>query len=91
MTAYTTFDHLDARAVGEGWSEAAVAVLDVESPAGGRIVRLGLELDPSDLDRLPHHVDYVPLTPEQARSLADDLTEAAAAAEQDEEMTSGRS
>jgi hypothetical protein len=90
VTACTTFDHLDARAEGDGWSEAAVAVLDVASPAGAERVTLGLELDPSDVDRLPHHADYVPLTPAQARTLAAELESVAAAAEQGSAVTSRR-
>ncbi|WP_306059270.1 DUF6360 family protein [Natronococcus wangiae] len=90
VTAYTTFDHVDARAAGDGWVDEAVAVLDVESPRDERTVTLGLELDPGDLARLDPHADFVPLTPGQARVLAAELEAAADAAERGEAMTSGR-
>lgn len=32
VTANTTLEFVDGRAVGDDWSEAAAAVLDVESP-----------------------------------------------------------
>ena len=91
VTARTTFDHLNASAEGDGWSEEAVAVLDVESPEGESTVTLGLELDPDNLDHLPHHVDYLTLTPTQARTLARELEEIAEAAEQGAAVTSRRS
>ncbi|ESP87807.1 DUF6360 family protein [Candidatus Halobonum tyrrellensis] len=90
VTAYTTFDHVGARAEGDGWTDEAVAVLDVTSPAGEPTVSLGFELDPSDTPNLPHHADHVPLTPERARTLAAELEAAADAAEAGEAMTSGR-
>ena len=88
VTAYTTLDHVDARAEGDGWTDDGVAVLDVESPRGEDGVSLGLELDPGG--HLPHHADYAALTPAQARTLAEALEEAAAAAERGESLTSGR-
>jgi hypothetical protein len=90
VTAYTTFDHVDARAEGDGWTEDGVAVLDVESPDDERTVTVGIELDPSDFDHVPHHAEYVPLTPDQARTLSVALEDAAAAAERGESLTSGR-
>lgn len=90
VTAYTTFDHVDARAMGDGWTDEAVAVLDVESPRDERAVTLGLELDPVELEHLEPHADTVPLTPGQARVLAAELEAAADAAESGEAMTSGR-
>ena len=90
VTAHTTFDHVGARAEGDGWTDETVAVLDVTSPAGDPTVSLGLELDPSGTPNLPHHADYVPLTPDQARTLAAELEAAATAAEAGEAMTSGR-
>jgi len=90
VTARTTFDYLGARAEGDGWTDEGVAVLDVESPPDDPRVVVGLELDPGDLDTLSPHVDRVPLTPEQARTLAAELEAVAAAAEEGEATTSAR-
>lgn len=90
VTANTTFDHLDVRVEGGDWSKEVVAVLDVTSPRDESNVTLGLELDPSDLECLPHHADYVSVTPEQARTLAAELEAAARAAENGDAMASGR-
>lgn len=81
VTAYTTFDFLDARAEGVDWTDEAVAVLDVDAPKGEESVTLAVELDPSDLDGVERHVDRLDLSPEQARTLADELGDAAADAE----------
>ena len=90
VTANTTFDFLDVRLFGDAWETETVAVLDVESPRGEETVTLGLETDLAAHDELAPHADVVPLTPEQARTLADDLTAAADAAERGESMTSRR-
>lgn len=90
VTAHTTLDHLTVRAEGADWTDESVAVLDVTSPRDEKRVTLGLEVDPDGLDELPHHVDYLPLTPEQARDLALDLEKAATAAERGDAMTSRR-
>ncbi|WP_160133689.1 DUF6360 family protein [Halococcus salsus] len=89
VTSRTTFDHLPARAEGDGWARESIAVLDVESPRGEDHVELGFELDGST-EVLPHHVDRIPLAPDQARTLAADLEAAAAAAERGEAMVSRR-
>lgn len=90
VTADTTFDHLDARTEGDEWVNDAIAVLDVTSPADETTVTLGLELDPGDLVALPHHVDYVPLSTDQARTLAAELLDVARAAERGDAVTSRR-
>ena len=90
VTAYTTLDHVDARAEGDGWTDETVGVVDVESPEGESTVWLGLELDPTAAETVPPHADYASLAPEQARALAAALEEAATAAERGEAMTSGR-
>jgi hypothetical protein len=90
VTANTTLDYLTARAEGADWTNESGAVLDVESPRGEERVTLGLELDPTGFDHLPHHADYASLTPEQARELASDLEDAATAAERGDAMTSRR-
>jgi hypothetical protein len=82
VNAYTTLDLLDGRAEGHGFEERAYATLDVSSPRRDPDhVSLRLELDPSGLERLPAHADGVTLSAEQARTLAADLEEHAAAVE----------
>ena len=74
VTAYTTFDYLDADAVGHDWTDESVAVLDVATPRDAPVtVRLAVELDATDLDHVAAHADRVTLTPAQARTLAAEL------------------
>lgn len=99
VTANTTFDHLPARATGDGWDAETVAIVDVESPGDASpgndspgddpTVRVGLELD-ADVDGLPHHATFVSLTPAEARTFASDLERVATVAENGETTTSGR-
>ncbi|WP_430503657.1 DUF6360 family protein [Haloparvum sp. PAK95] len=89
VTANTTFDHLPARATGNGWDAETVAIVDVESPGDEPTVRVGLELD-ADVDGLPHHAAFLSLSPAQARTFAGDLERVATAAENGETITSGR-
>jgi hypothetical protein len=90
VTANTTLDHVDVRVTGKDLAGQTVGVLDVESPKNEQTVELGLELDSVGLAHLPHHAQFASLTPDQARTLANDLEAAAVAAERDESMTSGR-
>jgi hypothetical protein len=83
VTAYTTFDYLEGSASGIDWQEEGIVVLDVESDEDAGIVRLSTELDPMDLDRLDQHADHVELFPDQARTLASKLREAADRVEED--------
>ena len=74
VNAYTTFDMLDAEAVGHEFTEEAFAVLNVTAPRKNPDhVRLELELDNSQLDRLPAHADKVTLSAAQARTMAEEL------------------
>jgi hypothetical protein len=76
VTAYTTFDLVDAIVEGHGWTEEAPAVLNVTTPRGEDApdeVLLQLELDNTALDNLPAHAETVPLSAEQARELAGEL------------------
>jgi hypothetical protein len=82
VTAYTTFDYLEGSASGIDWEEEGVVVLDVESDENAGVVILSTELDPTDVDRLDQHADHVQLFPEQARTLASTLREAADRAEE---------
>ena len=77
VTAYTTFDYLEGSASGIDWEEEGVVVLDVESDEEAGVVVLSTELDPTDVERLDQHADHVELFPEQARTLASTLREAA--------------
>ncbi|WP_435153429.1 DUF6360 family protein [Haladaptatus sp. DFWS20] len=76
VTAYTTFDLVDAIAEGHGWTEEAVGVLNVKTPRGEDApdeVLLQLELDNTELEHLPAHAETVTLSAEQARELAGEL------------------
>jgi hypothetical protein len=75
VNAYTTFDLLDAEVEGHGFSEEALAVLNVttddrDSPDQ---VEVQLELDNTDLSAVPAHADTVSLSAVQARELASEL------------------
>ena len=82
VNAYTTLDLVDAVAEGHGFEEEAFATLNVTSPRKEPDhVSLQLELDNTQLDELPAHAETVTLTPEQARTIADDLETHAAKVE----------
>jgi hypothetical protein len=97
VTADTTLDFVDARALHPEWEERAGAVVDVDTPdSGGRRagglrghepdgedarVHLSLELDAAALEAVPRHVDRLELSPADARALAADLLAAADDAE----------
>ncbi|WP_458188589.1 DUF6360 family protein [Haladaptatus sp. NG-WS-4] len=76
VTAYTTLDLVDAVAEGHGWTESAVAILNVTTPKGvdsPEEVLVQLELDNTELDNLPAHAETVSLSPTQAREVAGEL------------------
>lgn len=74
VNAYTTFDLLDGEARGHGWSDEALAILNVSAPRENPDhVSLELELDNTDLENLPAHADSITLSAEQARTLAAEL------------------
>lgn len=78
VNAYTTLDLLEGRAEGHGFEEEAMATLNVRTPrTDPEHVTLQLELDNTELERLSPHADSVTLTAEQARTLAEELTECA--------------
>lgn len=82
INAYTTFDLLDGEAKGHGWSDEALAVLNATAPRENPDhVSLELELDNTDLENLPAHVDRVTLSADQARTLAAELEKHAARVE----------
>jgi hypothetical protein len=77
VTAYTTFDYLQGSATGIDWENDGIMVLNVDSDEDEGVVRLSTELDPMDLERTEQHADHVELFPDQARTLASKLREAA--------------
>ncbi|PSP98672.1 hypothetical protein BRC89_07380 [Halobacteriales archaeon QS_4_70_19] len=82
VNAYTTLDLVDAVAEGHGFEEEAFATLNVTSPRKNPDhVSLQLELDNTQLTELPAHAETLTLTPEQARTIADDLAKHAAEVE----------
>lgn len=72
VNAYTTFDLLDGEAEGHGWTEEALAVLNVTSGDDGSVV-LELELDNTETENIPAHAERVRLSPDDARTLAEEL------------------
>ncbi|ADJ13400.1 DUF6360 family protein [Halalkalicoccus jeotgali] len=82
VNAYTTLDLLDAEAEGHGWTDEALAILNVTAPREDPDhVSLRLELDNTDLENLPAHADSVRLSAQQARTLAAELEKHAARVE----------
>ncbi|MFB6307800.1 MAG: DUF6360 family protein [Haloarculaceae archaeon] len=74
VTAHTTFDFLDGEIDGHGFSEEAVAVLNVTAPdEDPEHVEVQLEMDNTDLDAVRAHADTVTLSPSEARELAAEL------------------
>jgi hypothetical protein len=75
VNAYTTFDLLDAEVEGHGFSEEALAVLNVttDSREDPDQVEIQLELDNTELSAVPAHADTVSLSAAQARELASEL------------------
>lgn len=71
VNAYTTFDLLDGEAEGHGWTEEALAVLNVTTGDGD--VVLEMELDNTETENIPAHAERVRLSPEEARALAGEL------------------
>lgn len=71
VNAFTTFDLLDGEAEGHGWTEEALAVLNVTSRDGD--VVLELELDNTETTEIPAHAERVRLSPAEARELASEL------------------
>jgi hypothetical protein len=74
VNAYTTLDLLEGEAEAHEFTESAYAVVNATAPRKNPDhVKLELELDNAELDKLPAHADRVRLTPEQARTIAADL------------------
>jgi hypothetical protein len=74
VNAYTTLDLLEGEAEAHEFTESAYAVVNATAPRKNPDhVKLEMELDNAELDKLPAHADRVRLTPEQARTIAADL------------------
>ena len=74
VNAYTTLDLLEGEAEAHEFTESAYAVVNATAPRKNPDhVKLELELDTAELDKLPAHADRVRQTPEQARPHAPDL------------------
>ncbi|WP_276273266.1 DUF6360 family protein [Haloarcula litorea] len=74
VNAYTTFDLLDGEVEGHGFSEEALAVLNVTAPREDPDhVELQLELDNTQLEEVRPHAERVTLSADQARELAGEL------------------
>ncbi|WP_435552369.1 DUF6360 family protein [Natrinema sp. CGMCC1.2065] len=74
VTARTTLDYVEGKAVGETFEWESIAVVDAtadrEDPER---VRLRLEFDNLSEEYIPKHMEDLELTAEQARTLAADL------------------
>ena len=74
VNAYTTLDLVDATARGHDFETESFAVVNATADRKHPdCVRLQLELDNMTEEHLPAHMEEVELSPEQARTLADDL------------------
>lgn len=78
VNAYTTLDLVDARVRGHDFETTALGVVNVSTPRETPdYVDLQVELDDTDLESLPAHVDEITLSADQARALAEALESAA--------------
>ncbi|MFB6128251.1 MAG: DUF6360 family protein [Halorhabdus sp.] len=78
VNAFTTFDLLEGRVEGHGFTEEAFATLNVRTASEEpEDVTLELELDNVALDSVPAHADRVTLSAAEARELAAELEDAA--------------
>ncbi|OAQ51996.1 hypothetical protein HTG_15195 [Natrinema mahii] len=89
VTAHTTLDYVEGKAVGETFEWESVAVVDAtaerEDPES---VRLRLERDNLSAEYVPKHMDALELAPAQARTLAADLEKHATPVEETTEPES---
>lgn len=78
VNAYTTLDLVDGRARGHEFEADAPGVVNVTAPRESpEHVTLEVELDNTAIEELAAHADEIDLSPAQARTLADALTETA--------------
>ncbi len=74
VTAHTTLDYVEGKAVGETFEWESVAVVDATTDRQDpESVRLQLEFDNLSEEYVPKHMAELELAPEQARALAADL------------------
>jgi len=81
VTAYTTFDFVDAELRGADWTDAGAAVVDVTTPDAGDEVHLDVEMDPEACEHVEPHAERIKLDPTEARGLAAALEKHAGAVE----------
>jgi hypothetical protein len=78
VNADTTLEYAEGRVDRPGGTEEGVAVVNATAPGDDPdYVELGVEMDATDVETVPHHADRVVLSPDQARELAADLVDAA--------------
>jgi hypothetical protein len=75
VNAYTTFDLLEGRVEGHGFTEDAYTVLNVSTDTreDPDAVEVQLEMDNTEIDAVEPHADTVTLSPAEAREMAAEL------------------
>jgi len=75
VNAYTTFDLLEGRIEGHGFTEEAYTVLNVSTDTreDPDAVEVQLEMDNTEIDAVEPHADTVALSPSEAREMAAEL------------------
>jgi hypothetical protein len=87
VNAYTTFDLLEGRVEGHGFTEEAFTVLNVSTDTreDPDAVEVQLEMDNTEVDAVEPHADTVTLSPSEAREMAAELEKYASKVEAGEE------
>ena len=87
VNAYTTFDLLEGRVEGHGFTEEAYTVLNVSTDTreDPDAVEVQLEMDNTEIDAVEPHADTVTLSPAEAREMAAELEKYASKVEASEE------
>jgi hypothetical protein len=87
VNAYTTFDLLEGRVEGHGFTEEAYTVLNVSTDTreDPDAVEVQLEMDNTEVDAVEPHADTVTLSPAEAREMAAELEKYASKVEASEE------
>lgn len=90
VNAYTTFDLLEGRVEGHGFTEDAYTVLNVSTDTreDPDAVEIQLEMDNTEIDAVEPHADTVTLSPAEAREMAAELEKYAAKVEASSESES---
>jgi len=90
VNAYTTFDLLEGRVEGHGFTEDAYTVLNVSTDTRENpdAVEIQLEMDNTEIDAVEPHADTVTLSPAEAREMAAELEKYAGKVEASSESES---